>query len=40
MNVFVQYQYTQDYGALSQYDQQENESSNQNLYTLGFTLLF
>lgn len=40
MNIFVQYQYTKDYGALRQYDQQQNESPNQNLYTLGLTLLF
>ena len=40
VNVYVQYQYTKDYGALRQYDQQQNESSNQNLYTLGLTLLF
>lgn len=40
MNVFLQYQYTKDYGQLRQYDQQQNESPNQNLYTLGLTLLF
>ena len=40
MNVFVQYQYTKDYGALASYDRQQNESPNQNLYTLGLTLLF
>ncbi len=40
VNVYAQYQYTKDYGALRQYDQQQNESPNQNLYTLGVTLLF
>jgi len=40
VNIFAQYQYTKDYGALSQYDQRENESPEQNLFTVGLTLLF
>jgi len=40
MNVFAQYQYTKDYGALRQYDEQQNESPSQNIITVGLTLLF
>ena len=40
LNVFAQYQYTKDYGALSTYDQQQNESVVQNIYTVGISMLF
>ncbi len=40
VNLFVQYQYTHDYGALSQFDKQNNQSPNESSLMLGTSLLF
>lgn len=40
VNLFAQYQYTNDYGALSSFDKQNNESPNESSLTLGVSLLF
>ena len=40
INLFVQYQYTHDYGALSHFDKQNNQSPNESSLTLGTSLLF
>lgn len=40
VNLFVQYQYTNDYGALGHFDKQNNQSPNESSLTLGTSLLF
>lgn len=40
VNIFAQYQYTKDYGALANFDHQNSQSPTQNTMTLGVSVLF